>query len=51
MTITYLKKASKTPSTDDDKTRQNVQEILKDLEKRREQGILEISKKFDKYEG
>ena len=51
MTTTYLKKASKTPSTDDDKTRQSVQEILKDLEKRREQGILEISKKFDKYEG
>jgi len=51
MTITYLKKANKTPSTDDDKTRQSVQKILKDLEKRREQGILEISKKFDKYEG
>ncbi len=51
MSITYLKKANKTPSTDDDKTRQSVQEILKDLEKRREQGILEISKKFDKYEG
>ena len=51
MTITYLKKANKTPSTDDEKTRQSVQEILKDLEKRREQGILEISKKFDKYEG
>ena len=35
MTITYLKKASKTPSTDDDKTRQSVQEILKDLEKKK----------------
>ena len=51
MSITYLKKANKTPSTDEDKTRQSVQEILKDLERRREQGILEISKKFDKYEG
>ena len=51
MGITYLKKANKTPSTDDDKTHQSVQQILKDLEKRREQGILEISKKFDKYEG
>ena len=51
MTITYLKKANKTPSTDDEKTRQSVQNILKDLEKRREKGILEISKKFDKYEG
>ena len=45
MAIKYLKKATKTPSTDDDRTRQNVQEILKDLEKRREQGVLEISKK------
>ena len=51
MTITYIKKANKTPSTDDEKTRQSVQNILKDLEKRREKGILEISKKFDKYEG
>ena len=51
MGIIYLKKANKTPSTDDDKTHQSVQQILKDLEKRREQGILEISKKFDKYEG
>ena len=51
MTIKYLKKAIKTPSTDDHKTRASVQEILNDLEKRREKGILEISKKFDKYEG
>ena len=51
MTITYLKKANKTPSTDDHKTRVVVQEILNDLEKRREKGIQEISKKFDKYEG
>ena len=51
MTIKYLKKAIKTPTTDDHKTRVAVQEILNDLEKRREEGIKEISKKFDKYEG
>jgi len=51
MTIKYLKKAIKTPATDDHKTRAAVQEILNDLEKRREEGIKEISKKFDKYEG
>ena len=31
----YLKKASKTPSTDDHKTRETVQKILSDIEKRR----------------
>ena len=51
MAIKYLKKAIKSPSTDDHKTRTSVQKILNDLEKRREEGILEISKKFDKYEG
>ena len=51
MAIKYLKKAIKTPSTDDHETRANVQKILDDLEIRREQGIKEISKKFDKYEG
>ena len=51
MTIKYLKKAIKTPSTDDLKTRAAVQNILDDIEKRREEGIKEITKKFDKYEG
>ena len=51
MSIKYLKKAIKTSSTDDHKTRKVVEEILNDLEKRREEGIKEISKKFDKYEG
>ena len=51
MAIKYLKKAIKTPSTDDHKTRKAVQEILIDLENRREEAIKEISKKFDKYEG
>jgi len=51
MSIQYLKKAIKTPSTDDHETRTTVQKILNDLEIRREKGIKEISKKFDKYEG
>jgi len=51
MTIKYLKKAIKTPSTDDSKTRTTVQNILNDIEKRREEGIKEITKKFDNYDG
>ncbi len=51
MTVKYLKKAIKTPSTDDSKTRTTVQNILNDIEKRREEGIKEITKKFDNYDG
>ena len=51
MAIKYLKKAIKTPSTDDHKTREIVQNILNDIEKRREEGIKEVTKKFDSYEG
>ena len=51
MTIKYLKKAIKNPSTDDTKTRTTVQNILDDIEKRREEAIKEITKKFDKYDG
>ena len=51
MAIKYLKKANKTPSTDDNKTRESVQNILSDIEKRREEAIKEITKKFDKYDG
>ena len=51
MTIKYLKKAIKTPSTDDSKTRTTVQNILNDIEKRREEALKELNKKFDKYEG
>ena len=42
MAIKYLKKANKTPSTDDLKTRSAVQNILNDIEKRREESIKEI---------
>ena len=50
MTIKYLKKATKTSSTDDFKTREIVQGILSDLEKSREKGCIELTKKFDKYD-
>ena len=46
MTIKYLKKAIKTPSSDEHKTRAAVQNILNDIEKRREEGIKEITKKI-----
>ncbi len=51
MTITYIKKAIKSSSTDDTKTREIVENLLKDLEKKKEEGCKELTKKFDKYEG
>ena len=51
MTIKYLKKSPKTPSTDDTKTREIVQNLLSDLEKSREEGCKDLTKKFDKYDG
>ena len=51
MTIKYLKKANKTSSSDDHKTKGIVEKILKDLEKSKEDGCIELSKKFDEYEG
>jgi len=51
MAIQYLKKSPKTSSTDDTKTREIVENILKDIEKKKEEGCIELTKKFDKYEG
>ncbi len=51
MTVKYIKKAIKNPSTDDSTTRSTVQNILADIEERREEAIKEITKKFDKYDG
>ena len=51
MAITYLKKSPKTSSTDDTKTREIVENILKDIETSKEARCKELSKKFDKYEG
>ena len=38
MAITYLKKSPKTSSTDDIKTREIVENILKDIENSKEEG-------------
>ena len=51
MTISYIKKANKTASSDEVETRQKVQEVLNEIESKRDKGIKEISRKFDKYEG
>ena len=51
MTIKYLKKANKTSSTDDTKTKEIVQNLLNELEKTKEEGCKQLTKKFDKYEG
>ena len=51
MTISYIKKADKTASSDEAETRQRVQEVLKEIESKRDDGIREISRNFDKYEG
>ena len=51
MTIKYLKKSPKQPTTDDLKTREIVQKLLNGLEKSREDGCKELTKKFDKYDG
>ena len=51
MTITYLKKSPKTSSTDDTKTTGIVQDLLKNIETTKEQGCVDLTKKFDNYDG
>ena len=51
MTIKYLKKSPKTSSTDDTKTAEIVSTLLKDIETSKEQGCIDLTKKFDKYDG
>ena len=51
MAIQYLKKSPKTSSTDDNKTTGIVQDLLKNIETTKEQGCIELTKKFDKFEG
>ena len=51
MAIKYIKKAAKTPETDDHKTQAAVQDILNDIAKRKEVALKELNKKFDKYDG
>ena len=51
MTIKYLKKSPKTSSTDDTKTTEIVKGLLKDIEEKKEQACIDLTKKFDKYVG
>ena len=51
MTIKYLKKSRKTSSTDDNKTIEIVKDLLKNIEENKEQACIDLTKKFDKYEG
>ena len=51
MAIKYLKKSPKTSSTDDTKTAGIVESLLKDIETSKEQGCINLTKKFDNYEG
>ena len=51
MAVKYIKKAAKTPETDDHKTQAAVQDILNDIAKRKEVALKELNKKFDKYDG
>ena len=51
MAIEYLKKSPKTSSTDDSKTTEIVKGLLKDIEEGKEQACIDLTKKFDKYDG
>ena len=44
MTIKYLKKSPKTSSTDDTKTREIVENILKDIEKKKKKDVKNLQK-------
>ena len=51
MAIQYIKKSPKTSSSDDSKTTEIVKSLLKDIEKGKEQTCINLTKKFDKYDG
>ena len=51
MAITYLKKSPKTSSTDDTKTTEIVKNLLKEIEISKEEACINLTKKFDKYDG
>ena len=50
MAIKYLKKSPKTSSTDDNKT-EIVKNLLKDIEEKKEKACIDLTKKFDNYDG
>ena len=51
MSIKYLKKSPKTPSTDDSKTTEIVKGLLKEIEISKEEACINLTKKFDNYDG
>ncbi len=51
MTLTYLKKAVKTPETGEDKTRGIVDDMLNDIRENGEEAIKKYSKKLDNWTG
>ena len=51
MSINYLKKAKKTSSTDDTKTKEIVQNLLNELQQSKEEGCKKLTKKFDILSG
>ena len=51
MAIQYLKKSPKTSSTDDSKTTEIVKGLLKEIETSKEKACINLTKKFDKYDG
>lgn len=51
MSVTYLKKASKTPETETATAQQVVTEMLAEIQQRGEVAVREYSRKLDKWEG
>ena len=51
MTITYLKKAAKTPETEADNARKVVEEMLAAIEKDGEAAVRDYAKRLDKWDG
>ena len=46
MAIKYIKKAAKTPETDDHKTQAAVQDILNDIAKRKEEALKDLNSRI-----
>ncbi|MEM7216661.1 MAG: histidinol dehydrogenase [Pseudomonadota bacterium] len=51
MTITYLKKAPKTSTSDSADVRDTVQTILDEIEQGGDAAAVKYAEKFDKYDG
>ena len=51
MTVTYLKKAAKTPDTESDSARRVVEDMLADIKQRGEAAVRDYAKKLDGWDG